>query len=119
MSKQPEALFHIDWLSKSSVIGAKQAGAELRRLHEVNKEWERKAATWLASPEASARLEGYLILAQRVNEIEAMNQELVEALQVIRHGAKQARIIGNDWRCELNLCENIANETLAKAGESA
>jgi hypothetical protein len=35
---QPIALFHIEWLSRSSVIGAKEAAAELRRLHEVNQE---------------------------------------------------------------------------------
>jgi hypothetical protein len=35
---QPIALFHIEWLSRSSVIGAKEAATELRRLHEVNAE---------------------------------------------------------------------------------
>ena len=36
--REPEALFHIDWLSKSSVIGAKEAGVELLRLYEMNRE---------------------------------------------------------------------------------
>ena len=36
MSTQPEALLHAEWLEKSLTIGAKEAAAELRRLHAVN-----------------------------------------------------------------------------------
>jgi hypothetical protein len=56
---------------------------ELRRLNEVNQQWEIKAATWLASPEAAQKLEGYRELAQRVNQLESLNAELVEALKVL------------------------------------
>ena len=48
-----------------------EAAAELRRLHNLCTEWEKKAATWLASPEAAKRLDGYRELAQRVNTLEA------------------------------------------------
>ena len=80
MIKQPKALRLANILEhkKPSQICLEVTAAELRRLHEVNK-------------------------------------ELVEALEVIRHGAKQARISGNDWRRELSLCENIADQVLAKA----
>jgi len=40
----------------------------LRRLHDLCAEWERKAATWLASPEAAKRLDGYRELAQPEQE---------------------------------------------------
>ena len=87
----------------------KASAAELRRLHEVNQEWERKAATWLASPEASARLGGYRGLAQRVNKLEAQNQELVEALEMC---------INNPWRegtMEYDVLMQVAKAALAKA----
>jgi len=53
--------------------------------------------------------------ADELRRLHEVNQMLVEALEVIRHGAKQARISGNDWRRELILCENIADQTLEKA----
>jgi hypothetical protein len=37
-TEQPEALAHAEWLGKSLTIGAKEAAAELRRLHAVNAE---------------------------------------------------------------------------------
>lgn len=61
-----------------------EAAFELRRLDALNAEWERKAATWLASPEAAQRLDGYRELAQRVNALETLNAELVEALSLIQ-----------------------------------
>ncbi len=62
---------------------APEAAAELRRLHTLCGEWEKKAATWLASPQAAQRLDGYRELAQRLNAAEAVNQELVEALRAL------------------------------------
>ena len=38
LNTQPEALIHAEWLEKSLTIGAKEAAAELRRLHEVEEE---------------------------------------------------------------------------------
>jgi hypothetical protein len=60
-----------------------EAAAELRRLHALCGEWENKAATWLASPEAARRLDGYRELAQRLNAAEASNAQLLEALHFI------------------------------------
>ena len=37
MTQQPEALRHAEWLELSLAIGAQEAAAELRRLHEENK----------------------------------------------------------------------------------
>jgi hypothetical protein len=59
------------------------AAAELRRLHALCGEWENKAATWLASPEAARRLDGYRELAQRLNAAEASNAQLLEALEFV------------------------------------
>jgi len=61
--------------------GWPDAAAELRRLHALCAEWEKKAATWLASPEAAQRLNGYRELAQRLNAAEQVNAQLLEALK--------------------------------------
>jgi hypothetical protein len=59
------------------------------------------------------------LAADELRRLLEVNAELVKALKSISHSVKQAQISGNDWRRELNLCENIANQTLAKAtGES-
>ena len=58
-----------------------EAAAELRRLHDLCAEWEKKAATWLASPEAAKRLDGYRELAQRVNTLETALGQAMEALE--------------------------------------
>lgn len=82
MSTQPEALRLADRLMHGNPTWTRrEAAAELRRLHELNQEWERKAATWLASPEAAQRLDGYRELAQRSNQLEVLNQELLGALR--------------------------------------
>jgi hypothetical protein len=57
--------------------------AELAAAQALNKEWEQKAATWLATPEAAARLQGYLELGQRAakaqNDSDALRAELAAA----------------------------------------
>jgi hypothetical protein len=72
MNTQPEALRLADLIDKVPYRGTHEAAAELRRLHALNQEWERKAATWLASPEAAQRLDG----------LQALNAELLEALKL-------------------------------------
>ena len=71
MTTQPEALRMAEMLMMSRHHIDHEAAAELRRLHNLCAEWEKKAATWLASPEAAKRLDGYRELAQRVNTVEA------------------------------------------------
>lgn len=61
-----------------------RAAAELRRLDALVKEWERKAATWLASPEAANRLDGYRELTNRLEMSEAIiaaDQALIAGLR--------------------------------------
>ena len=79
-----------------SVLPA-EAAAELRRLDKLCAEWETKAATWLASPEAAQRLEGYRELAQQVNRLEAECEQLRKALQEIawmrKPGVRVSRLV--------------------------
>ena len=88
--QQPEALRLADELHDWGVTYASNFGmqrmltgaaAELRRLHALCAEWEKKAATWLASPEAAQRLNGYRELAHRLNAAEQVNAQLLEALE--------------------------------------
>lgn len=53
-----------------------EAADELDRLRARVAEWEQKAANWIASPEATARLDGYRELAQRLNAADARVAEL-------------------------------------------
>jgi hypothetical protein len=87
MTTQPEALRLADALDAWDGTLMMPAGwrqrtsAELRRLNNLCAEWEKKAATWLASPEAAKRLDGYRELAQRVNTLEAALWQALEALE--------------------------------------
>lgn len=81
MTTQPEALRMAEMLMMSRHHIDHEAAAELRRLHNLCAEWEKKAATWLASPEAAKKLDGYRELAQRVNTVEAALRQAVEALE--------------------------------------
>jgi hypothetical protein len=81
MTQQPKALRLADELEMWTQ--GEPAAAELRRLHALCGEWENKAATWLASPEAAKRLDGYRELAQRLNAAESVNAQLLEALEFI------------------------------------
>ena len=87
MSTQPEALrlVEVSPYLEHSERGAwiTDVKAELRRQHALLQEWEAKAATWLASPEAAQRLEGYRDLAQRLERAEAQRDALLEALRWI------------------------------------
>jgi hypothetical protein len=88
MAEQTEALRLADALDLYATGDKHQkdiedAAAELRRLHALCGEWENKAATWLASPEAARRLDGYRELAQRLNAAESVNAQLLEALHSI------------------------------------
>ena len=47
-------------------------------------EWETKAATWMASPQAVQRLEGYRELAQRLERAEAQRDALLNLIGRIR-----------------------------------
>jgi hypothetical protein len=86
VSQRPKALRladAIDPLIRQNLdnLTCSAAADELRRMHALNQEWEQKAATWLASPEAAKRLKGYRELAHQT--VEALNQrdELLAALK--------------------------------------
>jgi hypothetical protein len=81
MTQQTEALRLAELIQRYRSPHCGEAAAELRRLHALCGEWENKAATWLASPEAARRLDGYRELAQRLNAAESVNAQLVEALE--------------------------------------
>lgn len=87
MTQQPEALRLADAMQHyfdERGPDAEAVAAELRRLHDLCAEWEKKAETWLASPEAAKRLDGYRELAQRVNTLEDALRQAVEALETAR-----------------------------------
>lgn len=84
-----------DWLfafasGKAESIMLCRAAAELRRLSALCAEWEAKAATWLASPEAAQRLAGYRELGRKCAELEAERDDLKLAL------AHTVRLV-QDW----------------------
>jgi hypothetical protein len=91
----------------ASRVTFRDAAAELRRLDALCKEWEAKAATWLASPEAAQRLDGYRELAQQVNGLEAECERLkVHAVTL----AETARLVEQE-RCA-KLCDMYSRLTL-------
>jgi len=53
--------------------------AEVERLKAHDAEWTQKAATWLASPEAAQRLDGYRELAGKCAALEAEVERLRES----------------------------------------
>jgi len=61
-----------------------EAATELRRLYRENLEWQKKAVTWFASPEAAQQLAGCRELGQRLNAAEAQRDELLAALKKIK-----------------------------------
>jgi hypothetical protein len=92
MNTQPKALRLAEELLKTDTRSSRwEAADELCRLHELNQEWERKAATWLASPEAAQRLDGYRELAQRVNQLEMLKQEPVAWVDLLKQAEDVVR----------------------------
>jgi hypothetical protein len=89
MNEQPTALRLADALEVDkwhiSGVTAQSAADELRRLHDLCAEWEKKAATWLASPEAAKRLDGYREVFQRVDTLEYALRQALEALEQYTH----------------------------------
>jgi hypothetical protein len=91
MSEKPEALRLAEELDVASlgIRGCLEAlsadallrqHAEIERLKAENAEWQARAATWLASPEAAKRLEGYRKLGEQLAQAEAKIERLKAAL---------------------------------------
>ena len=55
-------------------------------------------------------------LIEAGHEGRAAVAELIEAQRQIKHSIQQARIVGNDWRRELELIENTVDAALARVG---
>ena len=92
MTTQPESLRladAIDPLTRKELdnLTCAAAAVELRRQYAEIQEWRAKAATWLASPEAAQRLEGYRELGRLVERTEAqrdaLRAELREATEAV------------------------------------
>ena len=75
--KQPEPLRLADALSgvMYSANDVVKAAALLRTQHAQLSEWEAKATTWLLSPEAATRLDGYVELGAMLAKAEAERDE--------------------------------------------
>jgi hypothetical protein len=95
MTEKNEALRLAEYLDMPHIAQHRSA-AELRRLSAENAAWEQKSKTWLASPEAADRLEGYRNLAQRLSIVEQHRDELLGALtELVGHTNK--RFTGGVW----------------------
>lgn len=55
----------------------------------------------------------------RIAELERVQGVLVDALEQINHSMKQAKVLGNDVRRELNLSEGLATSALAEVKKPA
>ena len=77
--KQPEPLRLADALSgvMYSANDVVKAAALLRTQHAQLSEWEAKATTWLLSPEAATRLDGYVELGAMLAKAEAERDEAI------------------------------------------
>ena len=72
-----------------------RTAAEVERLRNQIRAWEQKAATWMASPEAAQRLEGYRELAQKLNAAEAAKDgAYLERNQCVALIARMAHALG-------------------------
>ena len=73
-----------------------RAMRERDKLQLLCAEWEKKAATWLASPEAAQRLDGYRDLAQQLNTATAQRDELLAVLRGVQKRCAPSGFVGMD-----------------------
>ena len=83
--------------ARERVLDAALIHAELVRerdeARELNAEWAQKAATWIASPEAAQRLDGYRDLGQQVAEAQRERDEArASVADAYRRGAEAMRV---------------------------
>jgi hypothetical protein len=75
----------------------------------LNAEWAQKAATWIASPEAAQRLDGYRDLGQQVAEAQRERDEARAEMERLREAMRLA------WTscgcCKCVVC-NLAKDAL-------
>ena len=104
--------FGLAWNAEQLVAYGQQCAAAQReradKLQALCNEWAQKATTWINSPEAEARLQGYQALIARAHAAEAREANLREALQEI-----ERRTQGTSYRA----CQDIFD--LARAALAA
>lgn len=86
LTMSPHAL-HEYWspgAPPGAALALRAAVAEIERLLALVASWEAKAATWLASPEAAKRLEGYRELSRQISDQQ-------EEIQRLRKDAERYR----------------------------
>lgn len=108
-TKEPEALVHARWLSSSLTIGAPEAAAELRRLHEVEKQRDELLSD-LAEAKRSAEFnfEQYQDVGRLLHEECEKTEKLLAAL-----GVAQATI-----NCAGISTPKIVRDTVEKYAEA-
>lgn len=75
------------------------AEAERDALQKSVEEWEAKALTWFASPEAAKRLDGYRELAEQANKAAAERDALLTALEIaVRQNEHDMVMTGEELR---------------------
>ena len=89
MSTQPEALRHAEWLELSLAIGAQEAAAELRRLHEFEVGYglmmtAAEARIAALEAEAASLRDQNSELDRRLAEMEQAGRQALEALESSR-----------------------------------
>ena len=70
---------------------ARELERELAAAKALNKAWEQKAATWLATPEAAARLQSYRDLGQQVAQAQNESDALLFQLAAMKKQRDEAR----------------------------
>jgi len=54
-------------------------------------------------------------LLNEIIELRKQNAELLDVLSSIQYSVNSARVVGNDWRRELSLIENLVDMAITKA----
>ena len=108
--KQPEALRLAEWLETSANTRDKQAAAELRRLHEENKQWQDKCNTYIELHDA---------VVKDSDRLYALNAELVSFVSFVLSGINTGSIKAKpilDFRNEdVNEIPMISLASMARA----
>lgn len=117
MSEQPEALRLADYLTDRNRLDltCDEAAAELRRLHAKCEALRADAQRWIAIANTWAqevKTEQRLSFRDQLNKAQALNAELVEALELMRERFLDTEGRYGQWEQEAT---DAADSVLAKA----
>jgi hypothetical protein len=79
----------------------------------LNVEWSKKAETWMASPEAAQRLQGYRELGQQVAKAQNERDEARAEVERLRKVLHRLACLGNGDQYGNSFGNDIAREALA------